>query len=140
MKNSLKAGFKVFLFSFLLFLSCTRAKREKIPILLIERKGGFVGINQKIKLFSDSYILIEDFKENYLIMKKMEKEDFEKISDMILNLKLKNIKEEVLPDDIYYFIEIKNKGTYGFCKSSLYNKKKYGNLKLMIEIIEKYLK
>lgn len=140
MRNLLKAGIEIFFFSSILFLSCIKAKRETNLILQMEKKGTFKGINQRIKLFSDSYILIEDVKERYLLMKKMKKEDFEEIKNIISNLKIKNIKEEIVPDDIYYFIDIKNKGTYGFCSFSLYNKEEYKNLRIMIEKIEDYLK
>ncbi len=55
-------------------------------------------------------------------------------------MNIRNIKEEIIPDDIYYFIDIKNKGNYIFGKLSLKNKKEYEDIKRLIEIIERYIK
>jgi len=139
MKNLLKAGIKILIIS-ILTISCTKAKKSTHEIIIIQRKGGIMGINQRMKVYSDAYILFEDLKNQHIKINKMRKEDFNNIKEIISKINIRNIKEEIVPDDIYYFIDIKSKGTYVFGKLSLKNKKEYGDVKNLIEIVESYIK
>lgn len=139
MKNLLEAGLKTLIIS-ILTISCAKTKKSTHEIIIIQRKGGIPGINQRVKVYSDAYILFEDSKNQHIKINRIRKEDFDNIKKIISKINIKNIKEEIVPDDIYYFIDIKGKGTYLFGKLSLENKKEYSDVKKLIEVIENYIK
>ncbi len=82
MKSLLEAGVKTLIIS-IMAISCTKVKKSTREIIVIQRKGSILGINQRIKLYSDTYILFENLKDEYIKIRKMKKQDFDNIKEII---------------------------------------------------------